>query len=241
MVKFCCLACIAQYPGPGRGGGGGDTKEPERGVCAAAPGIWSPLAYMHCSYALSYRRCASWPAAPPLLAPTAVPVSSPPAAPTAAPAPGLPATAPMAAPKPAPRSEPKPAPSAVLNTAARSGVVPACWGAHWRQTASSIWNCSNDLPIPGNAITPGPVGTVAQALNRRPHVETVATVRPRCALRIPVVVIDSFPSPFTLAFPRRPLLRGPATLGSIRTRSCNPDLRTASEGRGWTDRCSASS
>ena len=40
---------------PGVGGGGTGTSEPGCGA-RTTPGIWFPLAYMHCWYAISYRR-----------------------------------------------------------------------------------------------------------------------------------------------------------------------------------------
>jgi hypothetical protein len=43
--------------------------------------------------------------------------------------------------------------------------APACWLAHCLQAASSDWNTSKGFPGPGNTLTLGPVGTVAQALN----------------------------------------------------------------------------
>jgi hypothetical protein len=42
-------------------------------------------------------------------------------------------------------------------------VVCACCDAHERHAASSVWNCSNDLPAPGSTITAGPVGALAHA------------------------------------------------------------------------------
>src|SRR5437867_8614747 len=79
----------------------------------------------------------------------------------------------MTAPSPAPASVPIPAPSAVFRPGIRCGVVPASRDAQSRHTTSSVWNCSNDLPVPGSAITLGPLGTVAQALNSRLHIRTM--------------------------------------------------------------------
>src|SRR5205823_3184189 len=45
--------------------------------------------------------------------------------------------------------------------------------AHWRQAASSSWNCSRGFPLPGSTITLGPVGTVLQA----PSVRTDESIR----------------------------------------------------------------
>src|SRR5919197_2744772 len=115
-----------------------------------------------------YRRCTDEPASYALPAPMAVPPSNPPPAPTAAPVAGLPAAAPIAAPAAAPTAVPAAAPVTVLVVAAFFRVVPVCWAAHWRQTPSSVWNCSKFLPVPGRTITLGPVGTVAHAAKTSP-------------------------------------------------------------------------
>src|SRR5947208_9636022 len=81
----------------------------------------------------------------------AAPPRKPPPAPIAAPVAGLPAAVPMAA------------PLIVLWLDVRSVVVPVCCADHWRQTASSVWNCSKLLPLPGNTNTLGPVGIDAHA------------------------------------------------------------------------------
>ena len=51
------------------------------------------------------------------------------------------AAAPMAAPAAAPTAVPSTAPVAVVLDDALPALVPVCWSAHWRQTASSCWNC----------------------------------------------------------------------------------------------------
>src|SRR2546428_2904506 len=93
----------------------------------------------------------------------AAPPRKPPPAPIAAPVAGLPAAAPMAAPAAAPTAVPMAAPLIVLWLDVRSVVVPVCCADHWRQTASSVWNCSKLLPSPGNTNTLGPVGIDAHA------------------------------------------------------------------------------
>src|SRR2546425_208039 len=93
----------------------------------------------------------------------AAPPRKPPPAPIAAPVAGLPAAAPMAAPAAAPTAVPMAAPLIVLWLDVRSVVVPVCCADHWRQTASSVWNCSKLLPAPGNTNTLGPVGIDAHA------------------------------------------------------------------------------
>src|SRR5438309_11429607 len=55
------------------------------------------------------------------------------------------------------------APLIVLWLDVRSVVVPVCCADHWRQTASSVWNCSKPLPLPRNPNTLGPVGIDAHA------------------------------------------------------------------------------
>jgi len=92
----------------------------------------------------------------------AVPPSRPTPAPAAAPTPALPAAAPSAAPAAAPTRVPITAPPTVLSVAVLSAVVPICCEAHWRQSASSAWNCSKLLLLPGSTMTLGPVGMVAQ-------------------------------------------------------------------------------
>src|SRR5207247_3767903 len=98
--------------------------------------------------------------------PTAVPPTRPTPAPTAAPVPGRPATAPIAAPAAAPTAVPMAAPPTALVVAACPVVVPAACDANCRQIASSDWKTSNGFPVPGKTMTLGPVGTVAQAVNR---------------------------------------------------------------------------
>ncbi len=80
---------------------------------------------------------------------------------------GLPAAAPSAAPAAAPTTVPITAPPTVLSVAVFCAVVPTCCEAHWRQTASSPWNCSKLLLLPGKTMTLGPCGTVAQPLEQR--------------------------------------------------------------------------
>src|SRR5204863_72899 len=63
----------------------------------------------------------------------------------------------------APIAVPTAAPVTKLSVAAFLVVMPADWSAHWRQAASSAWNCSKGFPVPGRTITLGPVGMVAQA------------------------------------------------------------------------------
>ena len=74
----------------------------------------------------------------------------------------------MAAPAAAPTAVPTAAPVSMLSLAAFFVVMPAEWSAHWRQVASSPWNCSKFFPVPGNTITLGPVGTVAHAPSSSP-------------------------------------------------------------------------
>src|SRR5207237_3323951 len=81
----------------------------------------------------------------------------------AAPIAGLPAAAPRAAPAAAPTAVPTAAPVTMVLVAAFLVVMPAAWSAHWRQAASSAWNWSKGLPVPGRTIMLGPVGTVAHA------------------------------------------------------------------------------
>src|SRR5439155_1729824 len=76
---------------------------------------------------------------------------------------GVPGAAPRAAPAAAPIAVPTAAPVTKLSVAAFLVVMPADWSAHWRQAASSAWNCSKGFPVPGRTITLGPVGMVAQA------------------------------------------------------------------------------
>jgi len=69
---------------------------------------------------------------------------------------------------------PTAAPATVVFAEAVSVVVPVCCAAHWRHTASSNWNCSKLLPVPGKTITLGPVGTLAQAVANRATVRQTA-------------------------------------------------------------------
>jgi hypothetical protein len=79
----------------------------------------------------------------------------------------------MAAPAAAPSNVPTTALLAVLWFAA-SLATPDCCSAHWRQAPSSPWNCSKVFPVPGNAITLGPAGTVAHAVSSSPEAATSA-------------------------------------------------------------------
>ncbi|MEJ0070028.1 MAG: hypothetical protein WDO24_16385 [Pseudomonadota bacterium] len=91
--------------------------------------------------------------------PIAVPASKPAPAPAAAPSPGLPAAAPRAAPAAAPTAVPTTALPTALWVAASDGAVPPVWTeAYCRQLASSCWNASKVLSLPGSAMALGPVG-----------------------------------------------------------------------------------
>src|SRR5262245_46146902 len=70
---------------------------------------------------------------------------------------------------------------------ASPGDMLRCGRAHWRQRASSAWNCSNAFPVPGSTITLGPVGTVthpvAKMLTASAATSPTRVIRPSRSLR----------------------------------------------------------
>jgi hypothetical protein len=62
---------------------------------------------------------------------------------------------------------------------ASPAAIPVCWNAHWRHSASSAWNCSNALPVPGSTMTLGPVGKVTHPVMSRDRPTSAASTGPR--------------------------------------------------------------
>jgi hypothetical protein len=61
---------------------------------------------------------------------------------------------------------PTTAPPTVLFLDAVCVDIPSWSEAHWRQTATSLWNKSKFFPEPGSTMTLGPVGTLAHPAAR---------------------------------------------------------------------------
>ena len=173
------------YEAGGCGGGGGGGIAILRLARWTCPGTWLPLAYMHWTYELSYRRWTSYPAPGAAVAPKRAPPNSPAPAPIAAPAPAAPDAAPIRAPAPAPKAPPAIVPPTTFSLTVRLAFQPVLSSAHWRHEASSVWNTSKGLFCPGMTSTLGPGGIVAQPTNK--IAARHSTLRTRLRIRSPLI------------------------------------------------------